>query len=286
MPEVIEGGYLYIAQPPLYKVTRGKSSQYLKDEAAFEEYLIESGLDEASLTLGSGEVRTGQDLSATIEDALAVRQLINGLHTRYSRAVVEQAAISGGLNPAIFDDLGRANAMAEKIAERLDLIAEETERGWHGSTSTSNEGVGGYLLERTVRGVREVVTLDMGLVNSADARAIDRYAARLDEVYGQPPALKRKEVSETISGPMALLDAVFAAGKKGLAMQRYKGLGEMNAEQLWETTLDPNVRSLLQVRVIDGTDADSLFSRLMGDEVEPRREFIQDNALSVANLDV
>ena len=126
----------------------------------------------------------------------------------------------------------------------------------------------------------------MGLINSADARALDRYAARLGEVYAEPPVLKRKETSEPIAGPLALLDAVFASGRKGLTMQRYKGLGEMNAEQLWETTLDPNVRSLLQVRVNDATDADSLFSRLMGDEVEPRREFIQDNALSVANLDV
>jgi DNA gyrase subunit B len=286
MPEVVEGGYLYIAQPPLYKVTRGKSSQYLKDEAAFEDYLIDSGLDEASLTLGGGEVRAGQDLRATIDDALAVRQLINGLHTRYNRAVVEQAAIAGGLNPALFDDLGRAGAMAQKIAERLDLIAEDTERGWSGRTATSNEGPGGYIFERTVRGVKEHVALDMSLLNSADARAIDRFAARLGEVYGQPPVLRRKEASETISGPMALLDAVFNAGKKGLTMQRYKGLGEMNAEQLWETTLDPNVRSLLQVRISEATEADALFSRLMGDEVEPRREFIQENALSVANLDV
>ena len=286
MPELIERGHLYIAQPPLYKVSRGKSSQYIKNETAFEDFLIESGLEEASLTLASGEVRTGQDLRGAVNDALAVRQLINGLHTRYNRAVVEQAAIAGGLNPDVFNDLGRANAMAARIAERLDAIAEDIERGWQGATSTSNEGPGGYVFERTVRSVREVVQLDMGLVNSADARQLDRYAARLGEIYAQPPVLRRREVSETISGPLALLDAVFAAGKKGLTMQRYKGLGEMNAEQLWETTLDPNVRSLLQVKVTDATDADSLFSRLMGDEVEPRREFIQDNALSVANLDI
>ncbi len=286
MPELIERGHLYIAQPPLYKVSRGKSSQYIKDEGAFEEYLIESGLDEAALTLGSGEVRVGNDLHGAVEDALAVRQLINGLHTRYSRAVVEQAAIAGGLNPDVFKDLGSANAMAERIAQRLDIIAEDTERGWTGRTSTSNEGPGGYVFERTVRGVKEFAHLDMGLINSADARALDRYAQRLGEVYGTPPVLRRKEASETISGPLALLNAVFATGRKGLTMQRYKGLGEMNAEQLWETTLDPNVRSLLQVKVNDATDADSLFSRLMGDEVEPRRDFIQENALSVANLDV
>ncbi len=286
MPELIERGHLYIAQPPLYKVTRGKSSQYIKDETAFEEFLIQSGLDEASLTLGSGEVRMGQDLRAAIDDALTVRQLINGLHTRYNRAAVEQAAIAGGLTPAAFVDLGHANAMAERIARRLDAIAEETERGWSGHMSTSNEGPGGYVFERTVRGVREYVHLDMALINSADARQLDRFAARLGEVYGTLPVLRRKEVSETISGPLALLDAVFATGRKGLTMQRYKGLGEMNAEQLWETTLDPNARSLLQVKVNDAAGADSLFTRLMGDEVEPRREFIQDNALSVANLDI
>ncbi|MGB3539705.1 MAG: DNA topoisomerase (ATP-hydrolyzing) subunit B [Mesorhizobium sp.] len=286
MPELIERGYLYIAQPPLYKVTRGKSSQYIKDESAFEEFLIGSGLEEASLTLASGEVRTGQDLRAAIDDALAVRQLINGLHTRYNRAVVEQAAIAGGLTPDAFVDLGHANAMAERIAARLDIIAEDTERGWTGRMSTSNEGPGGYVFERTVRGVKEYAHLDMALINSADARQLNRYADRLGEVYDQPPMLRRKEVSETISGPLALLNTVFATGRKGLTMQRYKGLGEMNAEQLWETTLDPNVRSLLQVKVNDAAGADSLFTRLMGDEVEPRREFIQDNALSVANLDI
>ena len=286
MPAIIEGGYLYIAQPPLYKVTRGKSVQYVKDEMAFENFLIETGLDEASLVLGSGEVRVGHDLRAVVEDARAVRQLINGLHSRYNRSIVEQAAIAGALNLESVTDLAHANAMAEAIARRLDVIAEETERGWQGRLSTSNEGPGGYTFERTVRGVKEVAQLDMALINSADARALDRHAGRLAEVYSTPPLLRRKDLNETISGPLALLDTVFNAGRKGLTMQRYKGLGEMNAEQLWETTLDPNVRSLLQVRVNDATDADSLFSRLMGDEVEPRREFIQENALSVANLDV
>ncbi|MET0940041.1 MAG: DNA topoisomerase (ATP-hydrolyzing) subunit B [Mesorhizobium sp.] len=286
MPELIERGHLFIAQPPLYKVTKGKSAQYIKDESAFENFLIGSGLEDASLSLSSGEVRAGADLRAVIDDALAIRSLINGLHTRYNRAVVEQAAIAGTLNPEIFNDLGQANAMAERIARRLDAVAEDTERGWQGRTSTSNDGPGGFIFERTVRGVREYAGLDMALLGSADARALDRYAARLGEVYASSPVLRRKELAETLSGPLALLDAVFATGRKGLTMQRYKGLGEMNAEQLWETTLDPNVRTLLQVKVNDATDADMLFSRLMGDEVEPRREFIQENALSVANLDV
>ncbi len=286
MPELIERGNLYIAQPPLYKVTRGKSVQYIKDEAAFEEFLINTGLEEATLELSNGEVRGGQDLKQVIDDARGVRQLINGLHTRYSRSVVEQAAIAGALNAAVLADPGRAAEAAQKVAERLDMISEDIERGWEGRVNPSNEGAGGYLFERTVRGVREVVVLDSALVASADARAIDRYTERMQEVYTKSPMLRRKDKSEVISGPMALLDAVFATGRKGLTMQRYKGLGEMNAEQLWETTLDPDARSLLQVKVTDATDADSLFSRLMGDEVEPRREFIQDNALSVANLDI
>ncbi|MGE3362867.1 MAG: DNA topoisomerase (ATP-hydrolyzing) subunit B [Rhizobiaceae bacterium] len=286
MPELIERGHLFIAQPPLYKVQRGKSFQYLKDEADYERFLIGSGLEDAALHLSSGEVRAGDDLRKAIEDALLVRGLLSGLHSRYNRAVVEQAAIAGALNPDVVADLGRADAMAKTVAARLDAIAEDMERGWEGRTSTSNEGAGGFVFERTVRGVKEYAQLDMGLINSADARALDKFATRLAEIYAEPPMLKRKDTSEPIAGPRALLDAIFASGRKGLSMQRYKGLGEMNAEQLWETTLDPNVRSLLQVKVNDATDADSLFSRLMGDEVEPRREFIQDNALSVANLDV
>ncbi|TWG91378.1 DNA gyrase subunit B [Mesorhizobium sp. J18] len=286
MPELIERGHLYIAQPPLYKISRGKSAQYIKDEHAFEEFLINSGLEEASLELATGEVRRGHDLRSVIDDARAVRSLIEGLHTRYSRSAVEQAAIAGALNPAVLADPARAHEAAEYVARRLDMIAEETERGWQGRINPSNEGAGGYLFERTVRGVREIAILDAALIGSADARALDRYAGRLQEIYAKQPILRRSDKAEPISGPRALLEAVFATGRKGLTMQRYKGLGEMNAEQLWETTLDPNARSLLQVKVTDATDADALFARLMGDEVEPRREFIQDNALSVANLDV
>ncbi|MBX3577610.1 MAG: DNA topoisomerase (ATP-hydrolyzing) subunit B [Rhizobiaceae bacterium] len=286
MPSIIEGGYLYIAQPPLYKVTRGKSALYLKDEAAFERYLIQSGIDDASLSLASGEVRAGEDLRAVIDDALVVRPLINGLHSRYNRSVVEQALIAGGLNPQLAADPARALPMAEAVAARLDAVAEETERGWTGRLNPSNEGPGGYVFERQVRGVKEYAHLDMALLNSADARALDRYSARLGEVFASPPMLRRKDASETLAGPLALLDAVFASGRKGLALQRYKGLGEMNAEQLWETTLDPEARSLLRVTVADAAEAGDLFARLMGDEVEPRRDFIQENALSVANLDV
>lgn len=282
MPELIERGHIYIAQPPLYKVTRGKSSQYLKNEAAFEEFLIKSGLDETVLELADGEMRAGDDLHQLAEDARTLRQLLNGLHTRYNRMVVEQAAIAGVLNPEAVSTPQKAQIAADKVAKRLDLISEELERGWTGHVMEN----GGLRFERTVRGVKEETSLDMALIGSADARQLDRFSARLNEVYSTPPRLRRKDKDELISSPQMLLDSIFTNGKKGLTMQRYKGLGEMNAEQLWETTLDANVRSLLQVKVMDATDADSLFSKLMGDEVEPRREFIQDNALNVANLDV
>lgn len=282
MPELIERGHLYIAQPPLYKVARGKSVQYVKNESALEDYLIGQGLEDAALKLASGEVRVGQDVREVIQDALRLRTLLDNLHSRYNRAVVEQAAIAGALNAEAVSDRSRAEGLAAEVARRLDIIAEETERGWEGGLTSE----GGLRLERMVRGVKEVVVLDMALIGSQDARLIDQLSTRLKEIYDVPPKLSRRDGEVELAGPRALLETIFASGRKGLTMQRYKGLGEMNAEQLWETTLDPNVRSLLQVKVNDATDADGLFARLMGDEVEPRREFIQENALSVANLDI
>ena len=282
MPELIERGHLYIAQPPLYKVSRGKSSQYLKDEKALEDFLISSGLDEAVLELPSGEMRSGQDLREIINDALRVRNLIDGLHSRYDRDVIEQAAIAGALNPERIASPESSEITAAKVAERLNLIAEETERGWTGEVTDD----GGLRFERTVRGVTESMLIDSGLIGSQDARLLDQMLPKLTAIYEQTPKLRRKDSTEVIAGPRGLLAGVFATGRKGLTMQRYKGLGEMNAEQLWETTLDSNARSLLQVQVADALNADDLFSRLMGDEVEPRREFIQDNALNVANLDI
>ncbi|HWD14586.1 DNA topoisomerase (ATP-hydrolyzing) subunit B [Pseudochrobactrum sp. sp1633] len=282
MPELIERGHIYIAQPPLYKVTRGKSSQYIKDEAAFEDFLIETGLEEASLQLGNGEVRASADLMTVVSDARNLRTVLAGLHTRYDRAVVEQAVIAGAMNVEASNDPAKAQALADAVAKRLDMIAEDMERGWSGSYSPEE----GFRFERMLRGVKDTAMIDMALLGSADARQLNRFSERLTEIYATPPILRRKDKTETISGAIQLLEAIFATGRKGLSLQRYKGLGEMNADQLWETTLDPNARSLLQVKVPDATSADVLFSRLMGDEVEPRREFIQDNALSVANLDV
>jgi len=282
MPELFERGHLFIAQPPLYKVTRGKSERYLKDERSLEDYLIEGGLEEAVLQLATGEERAGPDLRAVVDEARQVRQILDGMHSRYDRRVVEQAAIAGGLDPDLMRKPEQGAAAAEYIARRLDILSEETERGWTGVF----DEVRGLVFERTVRGVLEVHVVDPPLIASSDARRLGAHESTLQAVYREPAILRRRETETPIYGPRDLLEAVFAAGRKGIALQRYKGLGEMNPDQLWETTLDPNVRSLLQVKIREADEADDIFAKLMGDEVEPRREFIQANALSVANLDV
>ncbi|CAM5519871.1 DNA gyrase subunit B OS=Afipia felis OX=1035 GN=gyrB PE=3 SV=1 [Afipia felis] len=281
MPSLIEAGHLYIAQPPLYKVTRGKSEQYLKDERALEDYLIETGLDDCILKLATGEERRGRDLQTLVEDARIIRGLLANIHARYNRSVVEQAAIAGVLNARVTGDPQTAAAAADYIAKRLDALADEVERGWSG---TFTEGLG-FTFERTVRGVREVAALDDALLTSAEARRLDEFAASLQEVYPRSAVLRRKDSETPIHGPVSLFEAVTEAGRKGVAYQRYKGLGEMNPDQLWETTLDTNARSLLQVKIREVDAADDIFTKLMGDIVEPRREFIQDNSLD-ANVDV
>ncbi|MFO1185779.1 MAG: DNA topoisomerase (ATP-hydrolyzing) subunit B [Bauldia sp.] len=282
MPELIARGHIFIAQPPLYKVKRGNSEQYLKNEAALEAYLVAGGVEEARLRLGDGEEIAAADLMRVVDEARSVGHILDGLHSRYSRSVVEQAAILGALNAERLADQARAAAIAADLARRLDAVSEETERGWKGSLAED----GGLLLEREVRGVREAAFIDTALIHSADARKLDGYAGRLQAVYAGQAILKRRDADTPVHGPRDLLAAVFAAGRKGVSIQRYKGLGEMNADQLWQTTLDPNARSLLQVKVKEADEADDLFAKLMGDEVEPRRDFIQANALSVANLDV
>jgi DNA gyrase subunit B len=281
MRELIDRGHLFIAQPPLYKITRGKSEQYLKDERALEDYLIATGLEDSVLRLFSGEHRAGADLRALVEQARSIRNILSGLHSRYNRKVVEQAAIAGVLTSDIFDDPRKAVGAAQYIARRLDALSEETERGWEGEF---REGEG-FRFQRNVRGVTEVAALDQALLGSADARKLDEHAATLQQVYPRPAILRRKEEETAIHGPVALFDAVTTAGRKGISLQRYKGLGEMNPNQLWETTLDSNARSLLQVNVKEIDEANILFDELMGDKVEPRRAFIEQNALS-ASVDV
>jgi DNA gyrase subunit B len=278
MEELIKRGHIYIAQPPLYKVSRGKSEQYIKDERALEDYLIATGVEEAVLRLASGEERAGEDLRRLAEEARSIRNLLNGLHSRYNRQVVEQAAILGVLNPEIFGDAEKARASAPYIAKRLNALADETERGWEGEFSEE----AGFVFSRTLRGVKSVATIDHALLGSADARKLDEHAASLQKVYAKPGSLRRKDDTWAIHGPIGLFEAITGTGRKGIALQRYKGLGEMNPEQLWETTLDVNARSLLQVRVKEVDEANMLFDQLMGDLVEPRRQFIQENALSAS----
>jgi DNA gyrase subunit B len=281
MPGLIDGGHLFIAQPPLYKVARGKSEQYLKDERALEDYLIQMGLEEAVLRLASGEDRAGGDLLRLIEEARTIRAVLGGLHSRYNRKVIEQAAIADVLTPAIFNDRQKADTAAQYIARRLDTLADETECGWQGRFEEGD----GFHFERMVRGVKEVAIIDQALLGSAEARKLAEHAASLREIYQMPGALRRKDEEIAIHGPIDLFDAVMAAGRKGLTLQRYKGLGEMNPEQLWETTLDVNARSLLQVNVKEIDEANTIFDELMGDNVQPRRIFIEQNALA-ASVDV
>ncbi|WP_386175886.1 DNA topoisomerase (ATP-hydrolyzing) subunit B [Sulfitobacter sp. R86518] len=279
MPQLIENGHLYIAQPPLYKVSRGKSEVYLKDQAAMEDYLIQQGIEGAMLKQGNGEEITGQDLARVVDLARQMRRVLEAFPTHYPRHILEQAAIAGAFVPGAVDaDL---QGVADKVAERLNLIALEWERGWQGRITQDH----GVRLARILRGVEEVRTLDGRMLRSGEAKRSGGFTEHLQDVYGTPAKLVRKDRNQLIHGPMDLLEAILAEGEKGLSLQRYKGLGEMNPDQLWETTLDPDARTLLQVKVADMAEADDLFTKLMGDVVEPRREFIQQNALSVENLD-
>ncbi|AOG07633.1 DNA topoisomerase (ATP-hydrolyzing) subunit B [Bosea sp. RAC05] len=280
MPEVIERGHLFIAQPPLYKAARGKSHVYLKDERALEDYLVETALDGAVFKTGmagGGSVveRGGSDLRGLIEEARGIRFTLGQLHSRYDRRVVEQMAIAGALRPVSEENEAQAQAAAVKVAARLDAISDELERGWEGKVAE-----GGFQFSRMVRGVKQVATVDAGLLASAEARKLDAASVSLQEAYSRPGVLSRKGDDHAVNGPTGLFEAITAIGKKGVTLQRYKGLGEMNPEQLWETTLDRDVRSLLRVKNDQNDEADDLFVKLMGDVVEPRREFIQTNALN------
>jgi DNA gyrase subunit B len=306
MPELIENGHLFIAQPPLYKVARGRSEVYLKDDAALDDYLEEAGLEGLILDTPDGQ-RSGKDLKTLVDHARRMRTLMRYAPRKYDPALIEALAINGALRPELDRD-GKAKAIA-KVAEWLN--AGDAEASWSGELAAE----GGYLLRRLWRGVTDAYIIEPGFLVSAEARKLDGLAKEQAAAYARPLTLRTlkkgaqaeqeptlgvgegedaaEEVAAdtkgkptTITRPLELLDTVLAAGRKGLSIQRYKGLGEMNAEQLWETTLDPANRSLLRVEIAQADVADEIFTRLMGDVVEPRREFIQDNALSVANLDV
>ncbi|MDG2002917.1 MAG: DNA topoisomerase (ATP-hydrolyzing) subunit B [Novosphingobium sp.] len=304
MPEIIRAGHLFIAQPPLYKVSKGRSEVYLKDDAALDRYLVEAGLAGRVLE-ASGGARGGAELEALVEHALRLRSLMGFVPRRYDPAVIEAMALAGVLAPDLARD-AREAAMS-RAAEWLGK--GDLEASWKGLLLED----GSVRLERLWRGVTDAYPVDASFLVSAEARKLARLAAENAEVYAGTAQLVRANAAadapepeaageddedpeapiarpiagkDTITRPTQLLQAVLAAGRKGLAIARYKGLGEMNAEQLWETTLDPDNRDLLQVKVEDADVTDEIFTRLMGDVVEPRREFIQDNALNVANLDV
>jgi DNA gyrase subunit B len=274
MPELIERGHLFIAQPPLYKASKGRSERYLKDDAALEAYLIEEGTTDAILTLASGEARLGADLVATVKDSEGFESSVRRLATRFPAFAIEQAALAGALV------IGAGQDSANRLAMRLNELADEGEDNWAVKIDPS-----GLEMTREVRGVAETIKLDPNVLGSSDARRLAERATAMAGAYEGLARIKRREVETEIHGPLALLEAVRAAGRKGITIQRYKGLGEMNAEQLWETTLDKEARSLLRVFVDHADTADGMFTRLMGDIVEPRREFIQEFALE-AEVDV
>ncbi|QEX20090.1 DNA gyrase subunit B [Hypericibacter adhaerens] len=284
MQDLVEKGYLYIAQPPLYRAKRGNSQRYLKDDRELEGYLVDGGLDGTVLKLADGSQVAGPDLRERVERASLARNLMQPLIRKVGNAaVVEQAAIVGALNPQLIPDQAMATEAATAIAHRLDGLSPLTERGWVGKA----EADGGLSFTRRLRGVTEYHLIDGPLIRSAEAHRLDSMAAEFQASFTKPAVLVAKDGKETaIAGPVELIDAVTEIGKRGVSIQRYKGLGEMNPEQLWETTLDPNSRTMLQVKVSHMDEAEEVFSTLMGDLVEPRRDFIQQNALSVANLDV
>jgi DNA gyrase subunit B len=285
MRDLIERGYLYIAQPPLFKAAKGKSAIYLKDERALDDHLIQTGLEGATLQLGSGSVLAKDDLRNTVDIARSVTNLVKPLALSRrvtSQAVIEQAAIAGALKPDVLADPVLAKQTADYIAKRLDVVSPLLEKGWTGEPMAD----GGLAFTRRLRGVSERHVIDGPLTRSAEARKLDALADELQAIYQKPGLFAVKDKETRISSPTELFAAVLEAGRKGVTIQRYKGLGEMNPDQLWETTLDPEARTLLQVRINHADEADEIFSTLMGDVVEPRREFIQENALKVANLDV
>ncbi|MFC3127248.1 DNA topoisomerase (ATP-hydrolyzing) subunit B [Pseudoroseomonas globiformis] len=278
MPELLHRGHLYIAQPPLYRAKRGQEERYLKDDRALEDYLLEKALHGAKLRLGDGRELQGDELREMVESLRQVAHRIRRLSGNVPAEMVEQAAVAGALT----GDVDAGLAAAPVLAARLDALAAPSERGW--KVTTGGEGL---VVGRTVRGVAERHRIDPAALRSPEARWLAERQSTLAQAWAEPGMIEMESGSGVaVAGPLAALERILAQGRRGLAIQRFKGLGEMNPDQLWSTTLDPAVRTLLQVRIEDVEDAEQVFSTLMGDVVEPRREFIVGNALKVANLDV
>ena len=282
MPELIERGYVYIAQPPLYKVKKGNSVLYIKNEREMDDYLIRGGCEDSTLTLADGEQIVGQDLIDLVEKNRKARTLIGNLSKNVPERIIEQMAIQGLFAPEFLNAQDRQEKL-DKLATRLDELEAEYDRGW----KAASQADGSLLFERTLRGVTEKHVVGANILDMQEVPALASLQTVLKEAFGKTSVLTSKQgVDQKISGPVSFVDAIMAAGKKGITIQRYKGLGEMNPEQLWETTLDPEARSLLQVKIDRMEEADETFATLMGDVVEPRKEFIQENALNVVNLDI
>ena len=282
MRPLIEKGYLYIAQPPLFRAKRGQSEVYLKDQRELDGYLVDAGLKDAVLTIADGQQLAGPDLAEVTGQSVTASRMIEAVGRQVgNRDVVEQAAIAGLLNMSV---LNNAEA-ADYLAKRLEAIATVLEKGWQASIEDTAHGQA-IVVQRRLRGITERHVIDQRIVSLAEAQHLDTMAAHLQLHYGKPAQFRFGAQSIEINGPTALAQTIFQTGRKGAQISRYKGLGEMNPSQLWETTLDPDQRILLQVTIDQEDDADNAFSTLMGEAVEERRNFIQENALRVANLDV
>ena len=282
MRPLIEKGYLYIAQPPLFRAKRGQSEVYLKDQRELDIYLMDAGLKDAVLITADGNQMAGADLVDVANLAVATSRLIETVGRQLgNRDVIEQAAIAGLINPAMLDN---AKA-AEDLANRLEAKADSLEKGWSGMIEQTDNGPA-IVVQRRLRGITERHVIDRRIVATGEARRLNEAATHLQTIYGKPASLRYANQQITINGPSELSQLIFQTGRKGAQISRYKGLGEMNPSQLWETTLDPEQRILLQVTIDQEDEADNAFSTLMGEAVEERRNFIQENALRVANLDV
>lgn len=284
MPEIIEKGYVYIAQPPLYKAKRGNSVLYLKDDREMEDYLVRGGCEDAVLQKSNGEQVAGQDLIAMVENTRKARNMIAALNKKAPEKIIEQLAIDGLFDRSVIDNLDVLRSKAEQVAAKLDGQEAEYDKGWKADVL----GDGSVSFHRTLRGVEEKHVIGASIFDSPEGKALNDMKAFLADNYAEEQRLSSPKLGEEkkIHGPVSFVDAIMAMGRKGITLQRYKGLGEMNPEQLWETTLDPEARSLLQVKIDMLDDADQVFSTLMGDVVEPRKDFIQENALNVVNLDI
>ena len=279
LPEIVEGGFLYIAQPPLYKVKRGQKERYLKDDAALERFLLSAGLEDGVLEVNGSQRLEGEALAELIGKAGTARSMVQSLSRRHPVELVETVALAGGFSEGAMADEVQALRLGQEVARRL---SERGQGGWQVHISDEGELIFHHQLgERRVRH-----RLEPALARSPEARTLAESLAAMDDLFAHACTLERKDLRLRVDGPVGLFESVLQLGRKGLSIQRYKGLGEMNPEQLWETTLDPEIRSLIQVRIDHADEADDIFSTLMGDVVEPRREFIQDNALKVVNLDV